>query len=410
MIYQAYQSSVDAFEPIRAMARAFGGALPELAPGQIEAGSFPGSWLRNVWAACHIVARGGFSHERPSFGIASVRVGNKLVDVTEEAVLRTPFATLIRFRKDHAKPQPKVLLVAPMSGHFATLLRATVKTMLPEHDVYLTDWHNARDIPLDHGRFGLDEYSDHVIQFLEAIGPGAHLVAVCQPCVQALVAVAAMAAEKNPARPASMTLMAGPIDTRINPGKVNELAQSRSIAWFEQNLIDSVPARYEGAQRKVYPGFLQILAFMAMNPERHASAQGDLWASLMKGDWKKAGSIKAFYDEYLAVLDLPAEFYLETVRSVFQEHELPRGLMTYHGRPIDLAAIRDVALLTIEGEKDDICPVGQTVVVHDMLTGLKPTMKQHYLQPDAGHYGVFSGRRWESQVFPQLRDFIRAHD
>jgi polyhydroxyalkanoate depolymerase len=347
---------------------------------------------------------------RPNFGITSVRVGKATVDVTEEAVLRTPFATLLRFRKDWSKPQPKVLLVAPMSGHFATLLRATVKTMLPEHDVYLTDWHNARDIPVDHGRFGLDEYSEHVIQFLEAIGPGAHLIAVCQPCVQALVAIAVMAAEKNPATPASMTLMAGPIDTRINPGKVNELAQSESIEWFEKNLIDSVPGRYQGARRRVYPGFLQIMAFMAMNPERHASAQSDLWSSLVKGDWKKAGSIKAFYDEYLAVLDLPAEFYLETVRSVFQEHTLPRGLMTYRGKPIDLDAIRNTALLTIEGEKDDICPVGQTVVVHDMLTGLKPAMKRHYLQPEAGHYGVFSGRRWESQVFPQLRDFIRAND
>jgi polyhydroxyalkanoate depolymerase len=396
------------------MARTFGGALPELAPGHIESGAFPGlfqgSWLRNVWAACHIVARGGFSHVRPNFGIASIRVGQRTVDVVEEAVLRTPFATLLRFRKNRVKPQPKVLLVAPMSGHFATLLRATIRTMLPEHDVYLTDWHNARDIPVDHGRFGLDEYSEHIIRFLAAIGPDAHLVAVCQPCVQALVAIAVMAAEKHPATPRSMTLMAGPIDTRINPGKVNELARSQTIAWFEQHLTDAVPARYSGARRRVYPGFLQIMAFMAMNPERHASAQGDLWTSLVKGDWKKAGSIKAFYDEYLAVLDLPAEFYLETVRSVFQDHALPLGRMTYHGKRIDLGAIRRTALLTIEGEKDDICPVGQTVAVHDMLTGLKPAMKRHYLQPDAGHYGVFSGKRWESQVFPRLRDFIRAHD
>jgi polyhydroxyalkanoate depolymerase len=410
MIYQAYQNTVDAWQPFRAMARSFGGALPELAPGQIEAGQYRGSWLRNIWAACHILGRAGFSHARPSFGIATVKVGAKTVDVTEEKVLETPFATLLRFRKTTAKPQPRVLLVAPMSGHFATLLRATVKTMLPDHDVYLTDWHNARDIPVDHGRFGLDEYSEHIVHFLEAIGPGAHLVAVCQPCVQALVAIAVMAADKNPATPASMTLMAGPIDTRVNPGKVNELAQSETIEWFEKNLIDSVPARYRGARRRVYPGFLQIMAFIAMNPDRHGAAQTDLWNSLVKGDWKKAGSIKAFYDEYLAVLDLPAEFYLETVRAVFQEHSLPRGLMTYHGKPIDLGAIRKTALFTIEGEKDDICPVGQTLAVHDMLTGLKPAMKHHYLQPDAGHYGVFSGKRWEAKVFPRLRDFIRAQD
>jgi polyhydroxyalkanoate depolymerase len=356
-----------------------------------------------------VVASGGLRHRRPNFDIASVRIGRRHVAVTEEAALATPFATLLHFRKAMKAAQPRVLLVAPMSGHFSTLLRATVKTLLPEHDVYLTDWHNARDVPVDHGRFGLDEYVDHLIAFLEAMGEGAHVIAVCQPCVQVLAAVAAMAQRKHACQPRSMTLMAGPIDTRINPGKVNELAQSQTIGWFERHLVDTVPLRYRGAHRKVYPGFVQLMAFMSMNLERHVSAQADLYASLSQGDWKKAEAIKAFYDEYLSVSDLPAEFYLETVRTVFQEHALPLGKMTWHGKPLDLRAIRKTALLTVEGERDDICPVGQTVAAHDLLTGLRPAMKRHHLQPGAGHYGVFSGKRWEAQVYPLVRAFIRAN-
>jgi polyhydroxyalkanoate depolymerase len=384
-------------------------ALPHFAPGHIESGGSQATWLRSFWAACQLFARSGMSHKRPGFDIHAVRVGKREVPVSEEALLRTPFATLLHFRKSVEAGQPKLLLVAPMSGHFATLLRATVQTLLPEHDVYLTDWHNARDVPVDHGRFGLDEYVEHLISFLEAIGP-AHVIAVCQPCVQVLAAVSVMAAEKHAAQPRSMTLMAGPIDTRINPGKVNELACSQTIDWFERHLVTDVPYRYAGARRKVYPGFIQLAAFMSMNMERHITAHTDLFNSLAKGDWKKADAIKAFYDEYLSVADLPAEFYLETVRTVFQEHALPRGTMTYQGRPIDPARIRRTALLTVEGERDDICPVGQTAAAHDLLTGLKPAMKRHHLQPGAGHYGVFSGKRWESQVFPLVRDFIRATD
>jgi polyhydroxyalkanoate depolymerase len=408
MIYMHYQTSADLLDPFRAMARSMADVLPHLAPGHIEE---PGgaTWLRSFWAACQIVARSGMSHKRPSFDIATVKAGNREVPVTEEALLRTPFATLLHFKKPIEAKQPKVLLVAPMSGHFATLLRATVKTLLPDHDVYLTDWHNARDVPLDHGRFGLDEYVEHLISFLEEIGP-AHVIAVCQPCVQTLAAVAVMAAEKHHAQPRSMTLMAGPIDTRINPGKVNEMACSQTIDWFERHLIASVPYRYPGARRKVYPGFVQLTAFMSMNLERHITAHTDLFHSLAKGDWKKADTIKAFYDEYLSVSDLPAEFYLETVRTVFQEHALARGTMTYKGKPVNPAAIRRTALLTVEGERDDICPVGQTVAAHDLLPGLKPYMKRHHLQPGAGHYGVFSGKRWETQVFPMVREFIRAND
>ena len=409
MIYMNYQASADLLDPFRALARNMADALPHLAPGHIEEGGDQATWLRSFWAACQIFARSGMSHRRPSFGIQTVRAGNREVPVNEEAVLRTPFATLLHFRKATDAVQPKVLLVAPMSGHFATLLRATVKTLLPEHDVYLTDWHNARDVPLDNGRFGLDEYVEHLISFLEEIGP-AHVIAVCQPCVQTLAAVSVMAEQKHPAQPRSMTLMAGPIDTRINPGKVNELACSQSIEWFEKHLIASVPYRYAGARRKVYPGFVQLMAFMSMNMERHITAHTDLFNSLAQGDWKKADTIKAFYDEYLSVSDLPAEFYLETVRTVFQEHALPTGTMTYQGKTVNPAAVRRTALLTVEGERDDICPVGQTVAAHDLLTGLRPYMKRHHLQPGAGHYGVFSGKRWEGQVFPMVREFIRAND
>ncbi|HVT53686.1 MAG TPA: polyhydroxyalkanoate depolymerase, partial [Dongiaceae bacterium] len=331
MLYFGYQASADALDPVRAMARMMGGALPELLPGRIEAGPGRVSWLRAFWAACQIVARGGLSHRRPNFDISSVTIDGREIAVTEEAWSETPFATLLHFNKRmKAAAQPRVLLVAPMSGHFATLLRATVKTLLPEHDVYLTDWHNARDVPVDHGRFGLDEYVQHLISFLEEIGQEAHVIAVCQPCVQVLAAVAAMAAKKHACQPRSMTLMAGPIDTRVNPGKVNALAQSQSIDWFERHLIDSVPLRYRGAHRKVYPGFVQLMAFMSMNLERHVKAQTDLYQSLSKGDWGRADAIKAFYDEYLSVSDLPAEFYLETVRTVFQEHALPLGKMTFN--------------------------------------------------------------------------------
>src|SRR3954467_10538877 len=294
MIYMNYQATADLLDPFRALARSMADALPHLAPGHIEEGGDGPTWLRSFWAGCQLVARSGMSHKRPSFDIATVPVGNREVPVTEEAVLRTPFATLLHFKKPIDAKQPKVLLVAPMSGHFATLLRATVKTLLPEHDVYLTDWHNARDVPVDHGRFGLDEYVEHLISFLEEIGP-AHVIAVCQPCVQTLAAVAVMAAEKNPVQPRSMTLMAGPIDTRINPGKVNEMACSQTIDWFERHLISDVPYRYAGARRKVYPGFVQLASFMSMNMQRHITAQTDLFHSLARGDWKKADSIKAFY-------------------------------------------------------------------------------------------------------------------
>ena len=303
-----------------------------------------------------------------------------------------------------------MLLVAPLSGHFATLLRNTVETMLPEHDVYITDWHNARDAPRLAGRFGFDEYVDHLIAFLDAMGPGGHLIAVCQPCVQALAAAAIMAESGNRAQPRSMTLMAGPIDTRVNPTAVNRLASERPIEWFERNLISTVPWGFRGAGRRVYPGFVQLAAFMSMNYERHLQAHIDLFEHLAAGDHAKAEAIKAFYDEYFAVLDLPAEFYLETVRMVFQEARLAEGRLDWHGQRVDPRAIKRTALMTVEGERDDICAVGQTLAAHDLCPNIRPYRKRHYVQPGVGHYGVFSGRRWQGQIYPLVRNLILAND
>ena len=403
MLYLAYQLQTDIMEPVRAWA---GKALSASAPPLLA--NHPA--LRNLTAVYELIARAGLTHTRPPFAIDSVMVGNREVEVTEEAAADTPFATLLHFKKDISTPQPRVLLVAPLSGHFATLLRATVRTMLPEHDVYITDWKNARDIPLTAGRFGVDEYTDHIIKFLETIGQGAHVLAVCQPCVAVLAATAVMAQAGNPAQPRSMTLMAGPIDTRINPTKVNELARKQTIDWFDRTLIASVPLRYPGAFRRVYPGFVQLVAFMSMNLERHVKAHKELYENLAAGELEKAAVTKAFYDEYFAVLDLTAEFYLETVRLIFQEYALPLGQLEWHGQKVDPTAIRKTMLLTVEGERDDICAVGQTVAAHDLCSKLRPYLKRHHMQAGVGHYGVFSGKRWENQIYPILKNVILSSD
>jgi poly(3-hydroxybutyrate) depolymerase len=403
MLYDAFEVQSD----MARATRAWGHALQAGTEPWMRAGyGAPASW---VSAAARMMMRAGLTHARPAYGIASVRVGNRETPVTEERVLATPFGTLLRFRKDIASEQPRVLVVAPLSGHFATLLRGTVRTLLADHDVYITDWHNARDVPVSAGRFGFDDYVAHLVQFLEAMGPGAHVVAVCQPCVQALAAAAVMAESRNAAHPASMTLMAGPVDTRVNPTKVNELATSRPIDWFEKNLIATVPRRHPGAGRRVYPGFMQVTAFMSMNAARHMHGHLDLYWHLADGEAAKAAQIETFYDEYFAVLDLPAEFYLETVRTVFQDATLAQNRLTYRGAPIDTRAIRKTALMTVEGERDDICAVGQTVAAHDLCTGLKPFRKRHHLQAGVGHYGVFSGRKWEAQTYPLVRSFIQAN-
>jgi poly(3-hydroxybutyrate) depolymerase len=417
MLYQAYQAHSDIMVPVRTWAgmaiHAFAplnGALAQQNGALAPLNGFSGPAVKNLTAAYELIARAGLTHVRPPYGIDSVMVGNAEVAVTEEAAHATPFGTLLRFRKDITTEQPRVLLVAPLSGHFATLLRNTVRTMLPEHDVYITDWHNGRDAPLSAGRFGFDDYVEHLIKFLEVIGPGAHIIAVCQPCVATLVAASVMAQTQNPAQPHSMTLMAGPIDCRVNPTKVNELATSKPISWFEQNLIATVPLRYPGAFRKVYPGFVQLAAFMSMNIERHVKAHRELYDNLVAGDLAKAAQTKAFYDEYFAVLDLTAEFYLETVRIVFQEYALAAGTLKFRGEPVEPRAIRRTSLFTVEGEKDDICAVGQTLAAQELCSSIRPYRKRHHMQPGVGHYGVFSGKKWEAQIYPLLKNVILASD
>ncbi|MBX3664237.1 MAG: polyhydroxyalkanoate depolymerase [Burkholderiales bacterium] len=402
-IYHAYQTQEYVLNPMREAAML-------AAPGLHDFGLWGWQPLRRFAAACEVLALARLTHQRPAFGIESVPAGKRELAVTEEVVHATPFATLLRFRKHSNAAQPRVLIVAPMSGHFATLLRETARTMLRDHDVYITDWHNARDVPVEAGRFGIDEYIDHIVGFLDAMGPGAHLVAICQPCVEALAAVAVMSEDRHPATPASLTLMAGPIDCRINPTEVNELATSRPISWFEHHLIEHVPVQYAGMRRRVYPGFVQLAAFLNMNLQRHIKSFKDYYQQIVDGDHEKAAATRRFYEEYFAVSDLSADFYLETVRLVFQEHALALGRLQYRGRLIDPKAIRRTALLTVEGERDDICALGQTLAAQDLCSKLPQYLRTHYVQAGVGHYGVFSGRRWEAQVYPAVRDVIYSSE
>ena len=361
-----------------------------------------------VAAALELISRFQLTHARPDFAIRSVPVGNREVPVTEEVALDLPFGKLLHFAKDVDAPQPKILVVAPLSGHFATLLRNTVEVLLRDHDVYITDWSNARDVPASAGAFGVEDYVAYVIRFLEDMGESNHVLAVCQPCVQTLAAVAIMSEDRNPSTPLSMTLMAGPIDVRESPTVVNDLANDKPISWFRANVCTRVPWRYKGAGRKVYPGFMQLVAFMAMNLERHKEQHRKLYDHLARGEVREAERIKEFYDEYFAVLDLTEEFYLETIDRVFQKAELARGEFTYRGRKVDPRAIRRTALLTVEGGRDDICSLGQTAAAHELCSSLRPHLRRHHLQANSGHYGVFSGRRWEREIYPVVRNMILA--
>jgi polyhydroxyalkanoate depolymerase len=364
--------------------------------------------FRSIAAGAEIISRSHLIHERPPYGIERVTVEGKSLAITEEIALEMPFGNLVHFRKESGSRQPRVLLAAPMAGHFPTLLRGTAQTLLADHDVYITDWKSGRDVSLTEGRFGTDEYIDHLIAFFGHIGPGAHGVAVCQPCPSMLAATALMAEDSHPATPKSLVLMAGPVDTTINPTKVNILANEHPTEWFEKNLITTVPRRYAGAHRRVYPGFLQLSAFMTMNLSRHVRAHMDLFSHILKGELAKADANRRFYDEYFSVADLPAEFYLETVRKIFQEHHLARGVYTYRNRKVDPRAIRKTSLLTVEGERDDICGLGQTMAAQDLLSSVKPFRKKHYVQAGVGHYGVFSGTKWQTQIYPVVRSTIHA--
>lgn len=406
MIYLAYQATEDFMSPVRSFATAALQTTKASIARLNGSGATP--LLREAAAGYEMVSRMKVSHESPAFGIKSVQMGDREVRVTEERTLVTPFCTLRHFRKAEGADQPRVLLVAPLSGHFATLLRETVRTMLPEHDVYIADWHNGRDIPNEAGRFGFEDFVDHVIQFVEKIGPGSHVVSVCQPCPAVLVAMAVMAKNNNPAHPKSLTLMAGPVDSRSNPTEVNDLATSRSMQWFENSMLGIVPYRYKGAGRRVYPGFVQLTSFLSMNMERHVRLHVDLRDALARGDYKQAKKTKSFYDEYFTVLDLPAEFYLETVEWIFKDFRLPKGEMTHRGEIVDLGVITSMSLLTVEGERDDICGIGQTRAAHDLCTGIPQERKSHHAQSGVGHFGVFSGSKWSNQIYPVVRDVIRS--
>ena len=400
MLYQLYQAQSDLLAPARAGAALWLDLLNRVP----RVRDLPA--VKLMAAGAELFTTAVVTHARRPFGIDGVQMQNRTVSVHEKVVVSTEFCNLLRFEKDCLTPQPKVLMVAPMSGHFATLLRPTVQTMLADFDVYLTDWKNARDVPLSAGRFGLDEYVDQLIGFLEELGPGTNLLAICQPAVPALMATAIMAAARNPAQPRTLTLIAGPIDTRNSPTRVNLMAKKQNIAEYERRAIARVPARYAGAGRRVYPGFYQLASFMAMNADRHINAQLTQLRRLFADDAEGAAAHRRFYDEYFAVADLPAEFYLETVSRVFQDHLLPRGRMTWHGQAVDPAAIRRTSLLAVEGERDDICGVGQTMAALDLCRNIPAIRKSYHLQTGAGHYGVFSGRAWTGSIYPKVRAMI----
>ena len=404
-LYHLYEMNHAFLSPLRAAADAT--ALAFRNPANPLSHTVYG---RAMAATAEMFERTTRRYGNPEFGIATVLVGGERVAVREEIVWERPFCQLIHFAKAKAptgkRPHPKVLMVAPMSGHYATLLRGTVEAFLPTHDVYITDWIDARMVPLSAGRFDLDDYIDYVISMLHALGPDTHVMAVCQPSVPVLAAVSVMEARQDPYAPASMILMGGPIDTRRSPTAVNKLAEEKGLQWFRDNAVLTVPFPHPGFMRQVYPGFLQIGGFMSMNLDRHVDAHREMFQHLVEGDGDGATKHKDFYDEYLAVMDLTGEFYLQTVETVFITHALPKGEMMHRGERVDPSAIRRVALMTVEGERDDITGGGQTEATHDLCTNIPPERKVHYTQPAVGHYGVFNGSRFRAEIMPRIADFM----
>ncbi|WP_296105777.1 polyhydroxyalkanoate depolymerase [uncultured Agrobacterium sp.] len=407
MFYHLYEMNHAAMAPLRAsadlMRQACNNPLNPLSNT---------AFGRSLDAGFEVFERMTRRYGKPEFGIAKTEIGGETVDVSQEIAWSKPFCRLLHFNRnlpEDRRDDPKVLLVAPMSGHYATLLRGTVEALLPHADLYVTDWIDARTVALTEGRFDLDDYISYIIEMLHHLGDGTHVVAVCQPSVPVLAAVALMEADQDRFAPASMTLMGGPIDTRINPTAVNELAKAKPIDWFRDNVVMSVPWPQPGFGRAVYPGFLQLSGFMSMNLDRHMTAHKDFYLNLVKNDGDSAEKHREFYDEYLAVMDLTAEFYLQTVETVFIEHAFPRGMMMHRGRAVDPTAIRTVALFTVEGENDDISGVGQTRAAHDLCLNLPADKRRHYMQPDVGHYGVFNGSRFRNEIVPQMIAFFQTH-
>lgn len=363
---------------------------------------------KQMAAGYELVHRLGKDYEKPAWGLTETSINGQTVGITETCFMHKPFCNLIHFERDNGiSDDPKILLVAPLSGHHATLLRDTVRTMLPDHDVYVTDWVDARMVPLSEGPFHLDDYVYYIQEFIRALGPNVHVMSVCQPTVPVLAAISLMASANDPLLPKSMIMMGGPIDTRQSPTQVNRLATTKPYAWFEDNLIHRVPIKYPGAGRRVYPGFLQHAGFLAMNPDRHLHSHYDFYRHLIKGDEDDAAAHRRFYDEYNAVLDMPAEFYLDTIKTVFQEERLPRGTWEVGGQLVKPADIHSVALFTIEGELDDISGLGQTRAAQDLCSGIPAASKRHFTAKGCGHYGIFSGSRWRTMIYPKIKEFIR---
>jgi poly(3-hydroxybutyrate) depolymerase len=405
VLYQYYELQRASLEPVRLMAS---GALSLLdLPGNL--------WRDTPMGRITAATLDHFTHNtknfgKPAFGHTATVIDGRTVGVNEEVVDRSTWCDLLHFRRDEARPDdPTLLIVAPLSGHYATLLRGTVEAFLPDHDVYITDWTDARDVPLAAPDFDLDDYVDRVIHYLQLLGPYTHVLAVCQPAVPVMMAAALMNASGDPSAPASMTLIGGPIDTREAPTDVNQFAKRHSLDWFRRNVIHSVPFGHAGFLRRVYPGFLQLAGFMAMNLDRHMEAHWQMFHHLVEGDGESLASKRAFYEEYKSVMDMPADYYLQTISAVFQDHLLPRGLMVSRDRPIEPAAMTRTALLTVEGERDDISGIGQTRAAHALCTGLADSMKQHHEQAGVGHYGLFNGRRFREEIKPLIAAFIQNH-
>ena len=403
MLYHHYEMQRLALAPMRAMANNLLGLL-----------DLPGNPMRQThFGRITAAMLDSFEHStrrfgKPAFGHADTIIDGETVAIVEEAVLVRPWIELKRFRRLADRPNdPPVLIVAPMSGHYATLLRGTVKALLPDHDVYITDWSDAREVPMAAGDFDLDDYIDTITDCIRLLGRDVHVIAVCQPAVPVLAAVALMNAADDPDAPRSMTLIGGPIDTREGPTKVNAFAHRHDLQWFKQNTIHTVPVGNPGFLRRVYPGFLQLAGFMAMNMDRHVQAHWQMFDHLVQGDGENLGAKRRFYDEYRSVMDLPASYYLQTVEAVFQKHLLPRGLLVSRGRLVEPAAILRTALMTIEGERDDISGIGQTRAAHTLASALPDTMREHYEQPGVGHYGLFNGRRFREEIAPRIKTFIR---
>jgi len=411
LLYHTYEITHASITPVRSVAQATRNLLRN--PFNPASRTLTG---RTTAAYCEMFVNATKRYGKPEFGLDETEIDGRMTPVVEEVVLKKPFCELLHFRRQGAavekRNDPKVLIVAPLSGHFATLLRGTVEAMLPEHDVYITDWIDARMVPINEGLFDLDDYIDYVIEFIHFLsqdGERVPVMAVCQPSVPALAATALMSEDGDPMRPASLTLLGGPIDTRLSPTKPNDLANKKSLNWFEKNVITLVPWPHKGVMRRVYPGFVQLSGFVSINLDRHMSAALKQFRNLIKGDGDSAASHRAFYDEYNSVMDMTAEYYLQTIDTVFQRHLMPRRMMKYRGRLVNLSEITDVALMTVEGEFDDITGCGQTEAAHGLCDRLPDELKLHYTQPKVGHYGVFNGSRFRRGIQPRIRDFIRAH-